>query len=194
MFKTSYFQTDKQTSNSSTNMDSSNNQVFVGNHGAPFVPVTQFQSWICVHPDHVGFVIGSRGATVKKIATDCKCYVKIQEANPFSNGFPWFIIKGSTDVDVCEAYHRLRTIANEAEHRLPRLNVEETKARPRVNLKIKNQEPAPPPVEVEVVEKIGKDGKKYLVDEKTSEVYDEHGRLIGHWVDGIVMARSDASE
>ena len=174
-------------------MDSSNNQIFVGNHGAPFVPVTQFQSWICVHPDHVGFVIGSQGATVKKIATDCKCYVKIQEPNQFSHGFPWFIIKGSTDVDVCEAYHRLRTIANEAERRLPRLNEQEPTARPRVNLKIKNKELTPPPAEVEVVEKTGNDGNKYLVDEKTSEVYDELGKLIGHWVDGLVMARSDVS-
>lgn len=177
-------------------MDSSKFQVLVGNHGAPYTPVTQFQSWIRVHPDHVGFVIGGKGATVKKIATDCKCYVKIQDANMFSGGFPWFIIKGSTEVDVCEAYHRLRTIANEAERRLPRLNIEEPKGRPRVNLKIKNQESGTaliPPIEVEVVEKTGKDRKKYLVDEKTSEVYDEHGRLIGHWIDGIVMARSDAS-
>jgi hypothetical protein len=174
-----------------------NIKISVGNHGAPFVPVTQFQSWLCVHPDHVGFVIGSQGSTIKKIAVDCKCYVKIQDANMFSKGFPWFIIKGSTPVDVCEAFHRLQTIANEAERRLPRINVTDSpNARPRVNLMVKNKlpTPTPPSVVIEVVEKIGKDGKPYLVDEKTSEVYHENGRLVGHWVNGLVMCRSDESD
>ena len=83
--------------------------------------VTQFQSWIGVHPDHVGFVIGSKGATVKKIANDTKCWIRIQEPNQFSN-FPWFLVKGDLEANVCEAYHRIFTIANEAERRLPRLS------------------------------------------------------------------------
>ena len=103
-------------------MDVSNKSVSLGKHGAPFMTVSQFQSWINIHPDHVGFVIGAKGATVKKIASDCRCYVKIQEPNQFSCGFPWFVIKGSTEINVCEAYHRIRTIANEAERRLPRLS------------------------------------------------------------------------
>ena len=103
-------------------MDSTNNSVSTGKYGVPFMTVSQFQSWINIHPDHVGFVIGAKGATVKKIASDCRCYVKIQEPNQFSCGFPWFVIKGSTEINVCEAYHRIRTIANEAERRLPRLS------------------------------------------------------------------------
>ena len=95
--------------------------VSFGLRGVPFTTVTQFQSWLGVHPDHVGFVIGSKGATVKKIANDTKCWIRIQEPNQFSN-FPWFLVKGDLESNVCEAYHRLQTIANEAEKRLPRIN------------------------------------------------------------------------
>ena len=102
-------------------MDVSNSTISFWNHGAPIKTVSQFQSWFVVHPDHVGFVIGGKGTTVKKIASDCKCYIKIQDPNSFSNGMPWFIIKGSKKEDVCNAYHRIRTIANEADRRLPRM-------------------------------------------------------------------------
>ena len=168
-----------------------------GKHGAPFVVVPQFQSWFGVHPDHVGFVIGAKGATVKKIATDCKCYIKIQDPNSFSGGFPWFIIKGSTEANVCEAYHRLRTIANEAENRMPRLSTGVgggVAPRPRAKLNIKSSTPPPEPeVEVTVVQKVDNEGNEILVDEKTNEVYDSDGRLVGHFIDGTVLARTDAS-
>ena len=171
-----------------------------GKHGAPFAVIPQFQSWLGVHPDHVGFVIGAKGATVKKIASDCKCYIKIQDPNTFSGGFPWFIIKGSTEANVCEAFHRLRTIANEAERRMPRLNATAETGdghvpRPRAKLNIV---PTTPPLETEqmevtVVEKVDKEGNTVLVDEKTNEVYDADGRLVGHFMDGTVLGRSDAS-
>ena len=178
-------------------MDSSSFNLSTGKHGAPFVVVPTFQSWFALHRDHVGFVIGAKGATVKKIAGDCQCYIKIQDPNQFSNGMPWFIIKGSAEANVCEAFHRIRTIANEAERRMPRLNVPDSlKPRPRAKLNIK--EPVTttpePTVEVTVVEKQTNDGSTVLVDEKTNEVYDAEGRLIGHFVHGVVMARSDASE
>lgn len=102
-------------------MDYSKIRVSHGKHGVPFTTITQFQAWFGVHPDHVGFVIGGKGATVKKISSDCKCYIKIQDPNSFSGGFPWFLIKGSSESNVCEAYHRLRTIANEANRRVPRV-------------------------------------------------------------------------
>lgn len=102
-------------------MDYSNTHVSHGKHGVPYTTVNQIQAWFGVHPDHVGFVIGGKGATVKKISADCKCYIKIQDPNSFSGGFPWFLIKGYSESNVCEAYHRLRTIANEANRRVPRV-------------------------------------------------------------------------
>ena len=183
-------------------MDSTNNSVSTGKYGVPFMTVSQFQSWINIHQDHVGFVIGAKGATVKKIASDCRCYVKIQEPNQFSCGFPWFVIKGSTETNVCEAYHRIRTIANEAERRLPRLSnaIQSPEPRPRAKLNIK--ETIPPSsspkrswidLVVTVTKMIDTDGKERLVDETTKEVYDDKGRLVGQWVDGVVLGRTDAS-
>jgi hypothetical protein len=179
-------------------MDVSNNSISTGKHGAPFTTVTQHQSWIIIHPDHVGFVIGAKGATVKKIASDCRCYVKIQDPNQFSCGFPWFVIKGSTEANVCEAYHRIRTIANEAERRLPRLSAIPGPApRARAKLVIKESTPKPSsPVdmpEVTVTKMTDNDGIDRLVDSSTNEVYDDDGRLVGHWDDGVVLGRSDAS-
>jgi hypothetical protein len=102
-------------------MDFSKTNTSYGKHGVAFTTFTQFQTWFGVHPDHVGFVIGKGGATIKKISSDCKCYIKIQPPNTFSGGFPWFMIRGTTEKNICEAYHRIRTIANEADRRLPRM-------------------------------------------------------------------------
>ena len=175
------------------------NTVGTGKHGAPFVVVPQFQSWFALHPDHVGFVIGGKGSTIKKIATDCQCYIKIQDGATSPLGMPWFLIKGSTEANVCEAFHRIRTIANEADRRMPR-NVNASHdgptPRPRAKLNIQTNSPSTPepePAEVTVVEKTDKDGNKILVDESTNEVYDSDGMLVGHFVGGMVMARVDAS-
>ena len=65
---------------------SQNGNTSIGKHGVQFTTFTQYQTWFGVHPDHVGFVIGGKGATVKKISRDCKCLIKIQDPNPFSGG------------------------------------------------------------------------------------------------------------
>lgn len=95
-------------------------------NGIPFCVMPEFQTWLAVHQEHVGFVIGSNGQTIKKIASDCNCYIRIQDPNPFSSGMPWFMIRGSNDLDICEAYHRLCTIANEANKRMPRIGVNQS--------------------------------------------------------------------
>ena len=95
-------------------------------NGIPFCVMPEFQTWLAVHPDHVGFVIGSNGQTIKKIASDCSCYIRIQDPNSFSSGMPWFMIRGSTDLDICEAYHRICIIANEANKRMPRIGISKT--------------------------------------------------------------------
>ena len=98
-----------------------NENTSTGNHGVQFTTFTQYQTWFAVHYDHVGFVIGGKGSTVKKISRDCNCFIMIQKPNAISNGMPWFLIRGTNSESICEAYHRLRTIANEADRRLPRI-------------------------------------------------------------------------
>ena len=59
----------------------SSQNTFTGKHGVMFSTVTQYQTWFGVHPDHVGFVIGSKGATVKKSAS---CFSTLSENNVIS--------------------------------------------------------------------------------------------------------------
>ena len=160
--------------------------------------VTQFQSWIGVHPDHVGFVIGNKGATVKKIANDTKCWIRIQEPNQFSN-FPWFLVKGDLEANVCEAYHRIFTIANEAERRRPRLSVNlgssphtPTPPQHRVKLVVNDPKPESSTIvdipEVIVTKMTDSTGIERLVDTSKNDVYDENGILVGVWTDGVVLS------
>ena len=88
-------------------MELSSQNTFTGKHGVQCATVTQYQTWFGAHPYHVGFVIGAKVSTVKKIASDCKCYIRIQDPNSYSKGFPWFLIKGNVMDNICEAYHRL---------------------------------------------------------------------------------------
>ena len=159
-------------------------------NGAPIGTTTQYQSFFAVHPDHAGFVLGKGGDTVRKIGSDTKCYVRIQEPNEHSAGMPWFIIKGNSESSVATAFHRLRTIANEAERRMPRMTT-----RPAVKLNVVSGPKTPPPPEVEVTveTKTDDEGNEILVDPNTNDVYDREGRLIGYFRDGKVLARTDAT-
>jgi hypothetical protein len=163
-------------------------------NGAPIGSVTQFQSFFMVHPDHSGFVIGKGGATVTKIAKDTHTFVRIQKPNTFSNGLPWFMIKGDTEANVATAYHRIRTIALEAEKRLPRMGDSASKPRAKLNV-VQPRSPSPEPdAEVSVVQKTDNDGKMWLVDETTGDVYEADGRLVGTMKDGDVFNCEDESE
>jgi len=163
-------------------------------NGAPIGVVTQFQSFFMVHPDHSGFVIGKGGATVTKIGKDTKTFVRIQKPNSFSNGLPWFLIKGDTEANVATAYHRIRTIALEAEKRLPRMGDNAPKPRAKLNV-VGPRTPSPEPEnEVSVVQKADKNGKMWLVDDATGDVYEADGRLVGMMKDGVVFSREDESE
>lgn len=160
-------------------------------NGAPIGTVTQFTSFFVIHPDHSGFVIGKGGATVKKIGRDTRTFVGIQKPNDLSNGMPWFLIKGDIEANVATAYHRIRTIAQEAERRMPRMNGTATKPRAKLNVVSGPRSPSPPPEpekEVTVIQKQDKDGKTWLVDESSGDVYEADGMLIGHMKDGVVFS------
>ena len=166
-------------------------------NGALIGTVTTYQSFFVVHPDHSGFVIGKGGSTVKKIGKDTRTFVSIQKPNDFSNGMPWFLIKGDVEANVATAYHRIRTIANEAERRMPRMTGAATKPAPRAKLNFagpRTPSPEPEPQrEVTVVSKTANDGTTHLVDEESGDVYESDGRLIGVWKDGAVI-RSDGGD
>ena len=162
-------------------------------NGAPIGTTTQYTSFFVIHPDHSGFVIGKGGATVKKIGRDTRSYVAIQQPNSFSNGMPWFLIKGDVESNVVTAYHRIRTIAQEAERRMPRMSGSASQPRAKLNVVVpRTPSPEPEPEkEVTVVQKDDNDGKTWLVDESTGDVYEADGRLIGHMKGGNVVSLDD---
>ena len=174
-----------------TNMNTTG--MTTASNGAPIGTTTTFQSFFVVHPDHSGFVIGKGGSTVKKIGKDTRTFVSIQKPNDFSNGMPWFLIKGDVEANVSTAYHRLRTIANEAERRMPRMTGSGGAApkpvpRARLNFAVPRTPSPEPQREVTVVSKTANDGTTHLVDEASGDVYESDGRLVGHWTDGVVTA------
>jgi hypothetical protein len=87
-------------------------------NGAP-IATTEFSSYIIVHQDHAGFVIG---AIVKDIAAKTNTWIRIQPVNEWSLGHPWFLIKGRNEQAVATAHHYILTISNEAEICNPRLS------------------------------------------------------------------------
>jgi hypothetical protein len=88
--------------------------------------IGEYQSYVIVHKDHTGFVIGARGATVKQIGKSSRTWVHVMPANEFTHGHPWFIIKGRTQENVATAHHYITTIGSEAQRRLPRAIINTT--------------------------------------------------------------------
>lgn len=92
--------------------------------GVPVRQVTSHESFINIHPDHTGLIIGRGGATIRKIQRDTGVDVlRMRKPNGASGGMPWIQIRGHIKA-VETAYHRVLTIAQEAERRIPRMNVQ----------------------------------------------------------------------
>ena len=90
--------------------------------GVPVRQVNTYESYINIHPDHTGLIIGSRGSTIQKIQRDTGVDVlRIRKPNKMSGGMPWIQIRGHIKA-VENAYQRVMTIAQEAERRIPRMN------------------------------------------------------------------------
>ena len=80
-------------------------------------------SFLVVHPDHVGIIVGKRGSNVTRISRQHGAFVYIQEACAASGGMPWFQIKGLYERNIEEAYFALVQEAQRAEQTLPRFTV-----------------------------------------------------------------------
>ena len=74
------------------------------------------QSYFKIHPDHVPFVIGSRGATVRGVATAVGADIRINKSSDA------FRIRGTIQA-VEAAYFKLQEIANIANQRMPRVGL-----------------------------------------------------------------------
>ena len=97
--------------------------MFFHRTGAPLVIGQVISSFVIVHEDHVAFVIGRNGSTIKSIGQKTTTRIHVQSPNEFSMGHPWFTIKGGTQDDVATAYHQMRLVLQEAERLAPRWSV-----------------------------------------------------------------------
>ena len=80
-------------------------------------------SYLVVHPDHVGIIVGKRGANVTRISREHGAFIYVQEACAESGGMPWFQIKGLYERNIVNAYYALVGEAHRAEQTLPRFTM-----------------------------------------------------------------------
>ena len=87
--------------------------------GVEMTTYTTYEARLPVHPDHVGFVIGKQGATVRQVGSKNRVDAKLNRAN--GDSWPFIRIRGNmTNVEA--AFLEIRGIANTANQRIPRIN------------------------------------------------------------------------
>lgn len=98
--------------------------MFPSAYGIPMTVQQQpeFSTGLVVHPDHVGYIIGAGGHRVMAIARQTETWIRIQEPNQWSQGLPWFVIKGREEGRVFWAFQNLCQVAQEAQRAIPTLN------------------------------------------------------------------------
>ena len=87
--------------------------------GVEMTTYTTYEARLPVHPDHVGFVIGKQGSTIRKVGSNNRVDAKLNRAN--GDSWPFIRIRGNmTHVEA--AFLEIRGIANTANERIPRIN------------------------------------------------------------------------
>jgi len=120
-------------------------------NGVPMTTYTTFQATLTIHPDHVGFVIGSKGATVRRVGMLHKVDVRLKtktgpQNHEISTTWPYIQIRGQME-KVESAYFDMQQIANVANQRIPRIPTQGTLT-PHTNhiqQHTHNSTPPPPP-------------------------------------------------
>ena len=83
-----------------------------------------------VEERHVGFVIGSKGSTVKMIKKKTGAWIQIQQGTRGGTVAPYFEIKGQTQRQVDEAIRWISELCEEAQNRLDGISTNITKQVP----------------------------------------------------------------
>ena len=100
-------------------------------------------SFLLVHPDHVGIIVGKRGSNVTRISREHGAFIYIQKPCAQSGGMPWFQIKGLYEQNIENAYFALVQEAQRAEQTLPRFTVKPQFAGPTPPAQVKDAEVKP---------------------------------------------------
>ena len=98
--------------------DSGRTQITSSN-GVPMTTYTTYETSIPIHPDHSGFVVGTRGATIRGVAAKHKVDARMRKTNDGS--WPKVVIRGKME-GVEAAFMEIQHIANIANIKIPRIN------------------------------------------------------------------------
>jgi len=77
-------------------------------------------SYLIVHPDHVGMMVGKGGFNIKRLSRENGAFIYAQKGNKESGGCPWFEIKGLWENNIECAYFALLAEAQRVESIIPR--------------------------------------------------------------------------
>ena len=81
--------------------------------------ITQFLTHIFCHPNHVGFVIGSGGTTIKRIAKQVRAFISLDKEKKDENGYVAFVIKGQVMSNVENACDHIKQVMEIAKEKIP---------------------------------------------------------------------------
>ena len=82
--------------------------------------INLYKTFITIHNDHIGFIIGVNGKNIKKIINATNSNIILKEINAFSNGYKWFNIESNNLFNLMIAYNKLISIAVNAEYKIYR--------------------------------------------------------------------------
>ena len=80
----------------------------------------KYKTFLIVHNDHIGFIMGKNCKNIKKINLQTNSKIFLKDDNLYSKGCKWFYIESSNIYDLISTYNKLVSIANNAEYKIYR--------------------------------------------------------------------------
>lgn len=91
--------------------------------GLKVTKLIEYKTFVYAHPDHLSYIIGKGGETIKNIGRETSTFLKIDNNNTNELGHVGFQVKGPNKVDVKEACSKFYNLANIANSKIPRIKV-----------------------------------------------------------------------
>tara|TARA_B100001027_G_scaffold57548_1_gene38865 strand:- start:248 stop:883 length:636 start_codon:yes stop_codon:yes gene_type:complete len=80
----------------------------------------QYKTFLIIHQDHIGFIMGVRCKNIKKISLNTNTEISLKLKNAFSEGNSWFEIKSINLYDLMSAHNKISSIAFNANFKIYR--------------------------------------------------------------------------
>jgi hypothetical protein len=77
-------------------------------------------SFLLIHKDHIGYIIGGNGKNIKKISYNTNTRIFLKSENEFSEGNKWFKIESNNLYNLMSSFNKISSIACNAEYKIYR--------------------------------------------------------------------------